>query len=100
MSYKPKESFASSSWLHEDLIPPDTLDGVENKEKEPWRTEYDVVSTLRGMGHEVRPIGVRSELGVIREAIEEHKPARGTSTCLKSSTAIRSLTSTWSAIWN
>ena len=58
----------------EDLIPPDTLDGVENKEKEPWRTDYDVVSTLRRAGHEVWPVGVRSELGVIREAIELHKP--------------------------
>ncbi len=60
--------------VHKDLIPPDTLDGVENKEKELWRTEYDVVSTLRAMGHEVRPIGVGSELGVIREAVEKHKP--------------------------
>jgi D-alanine-D-alanine ligase len=60
--------------VQEDLIPPDTLDGVENKEKEPWRTEYDVVSTLRKMGHEVRTVGVRRELGVIREAVEEYKP--------------------------
>jgi D-alanine-D-alanine ligase len=60
--------------VHEDLLPPDTLDGVENKAQAPWRTEYDVVSTLRGMGHEVWPVGVRSELSVIREAIEEHKP--------------------------
>lgn len=60
--------------MRDDLIPPDTLDGVENKEKEPWRTEYDVVSTLRRMGHEVRPVGVRSDLGVIREAVEDYKP--------------------------
>jgi D-alanine-D-alanine ligase len=59
---------------HKDLIPPDTLEGVENKEKELWRTEYDVVSTLREMGHEVQPIGVGSDLGVIREAVEKHKP--------------------------
>ena len=59
---------------HENFIPPDTLDGVENVEKEPWKTEYDVVSTLRRAGHEVWPVGVGSELGVIREAIESHKP--------------------------
>jgi D-alanine-D-alanine ligase len=58
----------------EDLIPPDTLDGVEDKEKEPWRTDYDVVSTLRRAGHEVWPVGVGGELGVIREAIELHNP--------------------------
>jgi len=74
MSDKPKRKLRVVMLGHEDLIPPDTLDGVENKAKEPWRTEYDVVSTLRGMGHEVWPVGVRSELGVIRQAIEEHKP--------------------------
>ena len=60
--------------VREDLIPPDTLDGVENIEKEAWRTEYDIISTLTRMGHEVWPVGVSSELGVIREAIREHKP--------------------------
>ncbi|HZS08707.1 MAG TPA: ATP-grasp domain-containing protein [Blastocatellia bacterium] len=74
MRRKPGKKLRVIVLMHEDLIPPETLDGVENKEKEEWRTEYDVVSTLRRMGHEVRPIGVRSELGVIREAIEEHQP--------------------------
>lgn len=74
MSDNPKRKLRVIMLGHEDLIPPATLDGVENKAKEPWRTEYDVVSTLRGMGHEVWPVGVRNELGVIREAIEEHKP--------------------------
>ena len=74
MKDKPKRKLRVIMLGHEDLIPPDTLDGIENKTKEPWRTEYDVVSTLRGMGHEVWSVGVRSELSVIREAIEEHKP--------------------------
>jgi D-alanine-D-alanine ligase len=74
MSRKPRKKLRVIVLMHEDLIPPDTLDGVEDKEKELWRTEYDVVSTLRGMGHEVLPVGVRSELGVIGGSIEEHKP--------------------------
>jgi D-alanine-D-alanine ligase len=74
MSEIPKNKLRVIMLGHADLIPPDTLDGVEDKAKEPWRTEYDVVSTLRGLGHEVWPVGARSELGVIREAIEEHKP--------------------------
>jgi D-alanine-D-alanine ligase len=74
MSDKLKRKLRVIMLGREDLIPPDTLDGVEDKAKKPWRTEYDVVSTLRGMGHEVWPVGVRNELGVIREAIEEHKP--------------------------
>ncbi|MGH9766373.1 MAG: D-alanine--D-alanine ligase family protein [Blastocatellia bacterium] len=74
MKYKPRRKLRVIVLAHEDLIPPDTLEGVEDKEKELWRTEYDVISTLREIGHEVRPVGVRSELGVIRDAIEELKP--------------------------
>lgn len=74
MSRKPKRKLRVIVLAHEDLIPPDTLDGVEDKEKEEWRTEYDVISTLRAMGHEVWPVGVRSELGVIGQAIQEHQP--------------------------
>jgi D-alanine-D-alanine ligase len=74
MSFKPKRKLRVIVLVREDLIPPGSLDGVENKDKEEWRTEYDVVSALRRMGHEVWPVGVRDELGVIREAIEEHKP--------------------------
>ncbi|MGH9901508.1 MAG: D-alanine--D-alanine ligase family protein [Pyrinomonadaceae bacterium] len=74
MRHQPKRKLRVIVLVQANLLPPDTLDGVEDKEKEPWRTEYDVVSTLRGMGHEVWPVEVRDELGVIREAIEEHKP--------------------------
>jgi D-alanine-D-alanine ligase len=60
--------------LHQDLMPPETLEGVENREKEPWRTEYDVITTLRQMGHEVFPCGLHSDLAVIAKALEENKP--------------------------
>ena len=74
MKYQPKKKLRVIALVREDLVPPDTLEGVEAKEKEEWRTEYDVVSTLRKMGHEVRPVAVGGELGAIREAIEEHRP--------------------------
>jgi D-alanine-D-alanine ligase len=55
-------------------MPPETLpDGIE-KEKQPWRTEYDVISTLKAMDHEVYPVGLGSDLAVIAKAREEHKP--------------------------
>lgn len=69
MKNKPKRKLRIAVLVHDDLIPPDTLEGVEVKEKEAWRTEYDVISTLRDLGHEVRPVGVGSELGPIQEAI-------------------------------
>ena len=59
--------------MHEDLVPPDPLNGQEVKGAE-WKTEYDVVSTLRKLGHEVKPLGVKSDLGVLRSAIEDWKP--------------------------
>jgi len=74
MSDKPRRKLRVIVLAHEDLIPPDGTDGLENKEKEPWRTEYDVVTNLRGLGHEVQLIGVRNELGVIRDTIDEFKP--------------------------
>jgi D-alanine-D-alanine ligase len=60
--------------LDRDLVPPDSLKGYSEAESSRWRTEYDVVSTLRASGHDVRPLGVADELKPIREAIEEWKP--------------------------
>lgn len=74
MRFKPKKRLRVIALMREDLIPPDTLDHVEDKTKELWRTEYDVVSTLRRLGHEVLSVGVQSDLSVIRKAIEEHNP--------------------------
>lgn len=59
--------------MHEALIPPENQTGVDLGTAE-WKTEYDVVTTLREMGHEVQTVGVRSDLAVIRNAIDEWKP--------------------------
>jgi D-alanine-D-alanine ligase len=59
--------------MHEDLVPPELLNGHDLKAV-GWKTEYDVVSTLRKLGHDVHPLGVKSDLGVIRSAIEEWHP--------------------------
>ncbi|MBA5868120.1 MAG: ATP-grasp domain-containing protein [Nitrospira sp. CR1.3] len=59
--------------MHEDLVPPEQLNGQDPKHGE-WKTEFDVVSTLRKLGHNVKPLGVKSDLGVIRAAVEEWKP--------------------------
>lgn len=60
--------------MHADLVPPDDISGLSDKEVAPFKTEFDVVSTLRELGHHVRPLGVLSDLGVIREAISAWKP--------------------------
>jgi D-alanine-D-alanine ligase len=60
--------------MHEDLVPPDSIEGLTDKQIQPWKTEFDVVSTLRAIGHDVRPLGVWDDLGQIRKAIEEWRP--------------------------
>jgi D-alanine-D-alanine ligase len=59
---------------HEDLVPPDTIEGLSAKEVAPFRTEWDVISTLKKIGHEVSPVGVYNNLGVIGNALIEQKP--------------------------
>jgi D-alanine-D-alanine ligase len=60
--------------MRPDLVPPDSTDGYTARQINEWKTEYDVVSTLRGAGHEVRPLGVQEEIKPIRDAIDEFKP--------------------------
>src|SRR6266852_8442536 len=60
--------------VHRHLIPPDTVEEGTDLTAVPWRTEYDVVSTLTAMGHEVKALGVHDDLGEIRRASTEWKP--------------------------
>ncbi|MBX9929701.1 MAG: hypothetical protein K2X99_12420 [Gemmatimonadaceae bacterium] len=60
--------------MHPQLVPPDSLEGFSDKEVNVWKTEYDVVSTLRAAGHEIRVLGVQWELRPIRDVVEEFKP--------------------------
>jgi D-alanine-D-alanine ligase len=60
--------------MHPDLLPPESLDGYTEREIHAWKTEYDVVTTLRANGHDVRPLGVQHELKPIRDEIESWKP--------------------------
>jgi len=72
--FKPKTKLRIAVLLSRELMPPEAIpDGVE-KEKQLWRTEYDVISTLKAMDHEVMPVGLASDLAVIAKAREEHKP--------------------------
>ena len=59
---------------HPDLIPPKRLRGHSEQEISAWRTEYDVVTTLRRSGHDVSVLGVSHGLAPIREEIERFKP--------------------------
>lgn len=60
--------------MHEDLVPPDNLKGYSEKEKANFATEYDVMSGLQALGHEVSALGVDSDLGTIRRAFADSQP--------------------------
>jgi D-alanine-D-alanine ligase len=60
--------------MHPDFVPPDSSDGYTAQEINKWKTEYDVVSTLRTAGHNVRPLGVQEEIKPVRDEIEGFKP--------------------------
>jgi D-alanine-D-alanine ligase len=60
--------------VHEDLVPPLEERPADEVQAAQWRTEYDVATTLRKLGHEVHVLGVASDLAVIGKAIEDFKP--------------------------
>ncbi len=59
--------------MDEALVPPDDVKGIDVATVD-WKTEFDVVSTLRELGHEVQCLGVGSDLAVVRKAVGELQP--------------------------
>jgi D-alanine-D-alanine ligase len=60
--------------MHDYLVPPEDVSGHDLATAQ-WKTEYDVLKTLRDdLQHEVRVLGVKDELGPIRQANEDFKP--------------------------
>jgi D-alanine-D-alanine ligase len=60
--------------VHETLVPPDDIAGRPEAEIEHCRTEYNVLSTLRHLGHHVRVVGIGDRLTELREAIRDWRP--------------------------
>lgn len=59
---------------HEQLVPPESIEGLTDKEIDPFRTEYDVYATLYNLGHKVRALGIGDHLTELRESIRDWKP--------------------------
>ena len=60
--------------MHAHLAPPDSLEGLSEKELNDIKQEADVCSALAGLGHEVIHVPVVDELAPIRRILKEHKP--------------------------
>src|SRR5919201_5248698 len=59
--------------VHEHLVPPEDTSGIDVREAD-WKMEYDVIETLKEMGHSVRVLGLHDELGSIRPTAGLFKP--------------------------
>ena len=60
--------------LNEGNLPPDDTSKLSENEFHEIRVEYDVITNLRKLGHEVFPLEVGDEIVPVRKAVEEHKP--------------------------
>lgn len=61
--------------MHKDLVPPLELSEKDfDRDEVPWITEWDVIKGLESLGHIATPVGVISDLEVIKDAIDEHSP--------------------------
>jgi D-alanine-D-alanine ligase len=56
------------------LVPPDDVKDLTEAQIDDFRTEYDVLTTLRRPGHEVRVVGIGDHLTELRETIDEFRP--------------------------
>ncbi|MDH5622737.1 MAG: D-alanine--D-alanine ligase, partial [Gammaproteobacteria bacterium] len=59
---------------HELLVPPQSIEGLSEKDIDLFRTENHVQTTLQDLGHDVRVIGIWDRLSELRETIRDWKP--------------------------
>lgn len=60
--------------VSENLVPPETMEGSTDREIDEWKAEYDVITTLREMGHNVEVLGLSDDLTPVRDSIVKFKP--------------------------
>lgn len=60
--------------VHETLVPPDDISHLTDQQADEFRTEFDVIRTLRKLGHEVRPLGIGDSLSELRRSITGWQP--------------------------
>jgi D-alanine-D-alanine ligase len=59
--------------VHDHLVPPADTTGVDILEAD-WKMEYDVIETLREVGHDVNVLGIHDDLAGIKPTIEAFTP--------------------------
>src|SRR5262249_24347250 len=70
---RPVKTLRVLTLVHKGLEPPDRAP-AQDRETAEWKMEYDVVHTLRALGHEPKVIGVHDDLTPIRSSMDDFKP--------------------------
>jgi len=70
---QPRRKLRILALVEAPLVPPEDASARDASEA-PWKTEFDVIRTLRRLGHDVHVLGVDSDLGPIREAVTTLRP--------------------------
>lgn len=60
--------------VHKSFVPPDDIGSMTEAQVDEFRTEYDVLHTLRRLRADVRVVGVGDQLAGLRETIDEWHP--------------------------
>lgn len=60
--------------VREGLVPPDKMAKPADGKMPEWKMEFDVISALGDLGHDVRTLGVFDDLSPIRDQIRDWKP--------------------------
>jgi len=60
--------------IRDGLVPPEGVTGYDENDPPEWKMEFDILATLREMGHEAVPIGLYDDLSPVRECIRDWKP--------------------------
>jgi len=76
---KPSSGARKRRWrvqllCHEDLVPQASIEGLSDEEIAEWRTEYDVLTAVRDLGHEVEVLGVPDDPDAIRAGVRAFRP--------------------------
>jgi len=60
--------------VHKSFVPPDDIGSMSEAQVDEFRTEYDVLQTLKRLRAEARVVGVGDQLTQLRETIDEWRP--------------------------
>lgn len=60
--------------VREDHVPPDSIEGLSDREIKPWKGEFDVREGLLEQGHRVEVLGVDDDLDAINHARRDFRP--------------------------